>query len=300
MADLDNILIFVKVAQFESISRAARSLGMPISTVSRRLSVLETDLGVTLLRRTTRRVTLTAQGREYFDQCQEPLSLLQDAERVLTRTQQKPAGTLRVSIPVVMGQEVFLEFASKFLKQYPDIRIDLYVTNSFLDLVAENLDVAIRFGELRDSTVVATRLGVSVRYVVATPEYLQGRKLPASPEDLKRYDCILLNGKNNEADWDLASGRKRTRVHVSGPISSRDFNSVSSFVHKGHGVGLLPSFYCAEALAKGRLVRLLSQWSSPPIPVFTVTTGRRFVPLRLQLLLQALAGWNSPFWMKEG
>src|SRR4030095_7548292 len=97
MADLDNILIFVKVAQFESISRAARSLGMPISTVSRRLSVLESQLGVTLLRRTTRRVSLTAQGREYSNECQEPLSLLQEAERVLTETQKKPEGLLRIT-----------------------------------------------------------------------------------------------------------------------------------------------------------------------------------------------------------
>jgi DNA-binding transcriptional LysR family regulator len=272
---------------------------MPISTVSRRLSVLESDLGVTLLRRTTRRITLTPQGREYFDQCQEPLRLLQDAERVLTRTQQKAEGTLRVSVPVVMGQEAFLEFVSKFLEEYPGIRLDLYITNSFLDLVAENVDVAIRFGELRDSTVVATRIGVSARYVVVTPEYMRDRKLPVSPQDLSQFGCILLNGKNNEADWDLASGRKRTRVHVSGPISSRDFNSVSSFVHRGHGVGLVPSFYCEEALAKGKLVRLLPQWSSPPIPVFTVTTGRRFVPVRLQLFLKAVSAWNSPFWTKD-
>ena len=296
MADLDNILIFVQVAQFESISRAARSLGMPISTVSRRLSALEADLGVALLKRTTRRVSLTAQGREYYNQCQDPLRLLQDAERVLTRAQHEPEGTLRVSVPVVMGQESFLEFVSRFLKDHPGIRIDLFITNAFLDLVAENVDVAIRFGELRDSTVVATRLGLSVRYIVATPEYLQGRPLPGKPEDLKGYDCILLNGKNNEADWDLASGRRRLRVHVSGPISSRDFNSVSSFVHRGHGVGLVPSFYCNEALAKGKLVRLLPQWSSPPIPVFTVYPGRRFVPLRLQLFLKAVSAWQRPFW----
>jgi DNA-binding transcriptional LysR family regulator len=103
MADLDNVLIFVKVAQFESISRAARSLGMPISTVIRRLSVLESELGVSLLRRTTRRVTLTAQGREYFNQCQEPLILLQEAERVLTQAQKKPEGMLRISVPVISG-----------------------------------------------------------------------------------------------------------------------------------------------------------------------------------------------------
>src|SRR6202035_2313880 len=116
MANLDDILIFVKVAQFESISRAARSLGMPISTVSRRLSMLESNLGVSLLRRTTRRVTLTAQGREYFNQCREPLTLLEEAERVLTLGQKRPDGMSSMSVPVVLGQEPFLDFFSGFLK----------------------------------------------------------------------------------------------------------------------------------------------------------------------------------------
>src|SRR4030095_12309737 len=104
MADLDNVVIFVKVAQYESTSRAARSLGMPISTVSRRLSVLESQLGATLLRRTTRRVSLTPQAREYFNQGQEPLTLLQEAERVLTQAQKQPEGMLRISVPVILGQ----------------------------------------------------------------------------------------------------------------------------------------------------------------------------------------------------
>src|ERR1700744_2083482 len=146
MADLDNILIFVKVAQFESISRASRSLGMPISTVSRRLSVLESELGVSLLRRTTRRVSLTAQGRDYFSQCQEPLTLLQEAERVLTQTQKRPEGLPRITVPAILGQEPFLDFMSTFLKAHPGVRIALFITNVFLDLVAENVDVAIRFG----------------------------------------------------------------------------------------------------------------------------------------------------------
>src|SRR5579859_3166791 len=268
MADLDNILIFVKVAQFESISRAARSLGMPISTVSRRLSVLESELGVSLLRRTTRRVTLTAQGRDYFNQCQEPLTLLQEAERVLTQAQKKPEGLLRISVPVILGQEPFLEFISRFLEEHARIRIDLFITNLFLDLVAENIDLAIRFGELEDSSVVATRVGKSVRYVVATPEYLKGRKPPVEPADLRLHDCVMLNARNNETDWDLIHGRKKARVHVSGPVSSRDFNSVSTFVYRGHGIGLLPSTYCDEALASGALIRLLPKWASGHIPVF--------------------------------
>jgi DNA-binding transcriptional LysR family regulator len=299
MADLDNILIFVKVAQFESISRAARSLGMPISTVSRRLSVLESELGVSLLRRTTRKVTLTAQGREYFSQCQEPLVLLQEAERVLTHAQQKPEGILRVSVPVILGQEPFLDFLSGFLKVHARIRIDLFITNLFVDLVGENIDVAIRFGELQDSSVVASRIGKSVRYVVAAPEYLKDRKAPSEPADLKSHDCAMLNAKNMETAWDLVNGRRKVRIPVSGPISSRDFNSVSSFVHKGHGVGLLPSTYCDKALANGALIRLLPKWTSPQIPVFAVYSSRKFLPLRLSVFLEALAAWKSPLWTRE-
>ena len=299
MVNLDDILIFVKIAQFESISRAARSLAMPTSTVSRRLSVLESKLGVSLLRRTTRRVTLTAQGREYFNQCREPLTLLEEAERVLTQGQKTPEGMLRISVPVILGQEPFLDFLSGFLKTQPRIRIDLFITNLFLDLVAENIDVAIRFGELEDSSVVATRIGKSIRYVVATAEYLKGRKPPVEPADLKLHDCVMLNARNNETDWDLVYGRKKARIRVSGPISSRDFNSVSSFVHRGHGIGLLPSTYCEEALASGGLIRLLPKWASPQIPVFAVYSNRKFLPLRMNVFLEALAAWRSPLWIKD-
>jgi DNA-binding transcriptional LysR family regulator len=298
MANLDDVQIFIKVAQFESISGAARSLGMPISTVSRRLSVLESNLGVSLMRRTTRRVTLTSQGRQYFNQCREPLTLLEDAERVLLQGQKAPEGMLRISVPVILGQTSFLDFLSGFLKTYSGIRIDLSITNLFLDLVAENLDVAIRFGDLEDSSVVATRIGKSVRYVVATPRYLKGQKLPLEPADLQLHECVMLNARNNETHWDLVSGRKKARVHVSGPISSHDFNSVSTFVYQGHGIGLLPSTYCDEALKTGALVRLLPKWVSPEIPVFAVYVNRKFLPSRLEVFLKALAAWNSPLWLR--
>ncbi len=297
MADLDNILVFVKVAQFESITRAARSLGMPISTVSRRLSVLESELGVSLLKRTTRRMSLTPQGRDYFGHCQEPLALLQEAERGLTHAQKAPEGLLRITVPVVLGQEAFFEFISAFLTDHERIRIDLFITNAFLDLVADNVDVAIRFGELKDSSLVALRLGTTVRHVVAAPRYLRTRAIPAEPADLEAHECVMLNANNNETDWDLMCGRRKVRVHVSGPISSHDFNSISTFVYRGHGVGLLPSSYCEDAIASGRLIHLLPEWASPQVPVFAVYASRRFLPSRLRVFLEALASWRSPLWI---
>jgi DNA-binding transcriptional LysR family regulator len=296
---LDDILIFLKIAQFESLSRAAHSLGMPVSTVSRRLSALESVLGVSLVRRNTRRVTLTPEGREYFDQCQEPLTIIEEAERTLTRTQRAPEGSLRISVPMILAQESFMDFVSAFSREHGKIRIELVVANQFLNFVADNIDVAIRFGEMSDSSLVATPVGKVVRYIVAAPGYLKGRKLPTEPVELQSHDCVLLNAKNNEMDWDLISGRRKVRVRVSGPISSRDCNSVNSFVARGHGIGLLPSTYCEQALAKGELVRLLPRWTSTRIPVHAVYASRKFMPSRLSAFLQALAAWKSPLWVRD-
>src|SRR5436190_17126067 len=145
--------------------------------------------------------------------------------------------------------------------------------------------------------MVTTRKGTNIRYVVAAAEYLKRRKLPVEPADLKLHDCVMLNARNNEADWDLVYGRKKARIRVSGPISSRDFNSVSTFVYRGHGIGLLPSTYCDQALASGALIRLLPKWSSPQIPVLAVYSNPKFQPLRLKVSLQSLAACKSPLWL---
>jgi DNA-binding transcriptional LysR family regulator len=297
MADLNDIAVFVRVAQFGSFSRAARALAMPVSTVSRKVTALEERLGVTLLQRTTRKLSLTAQGRAYYDRCSEPLSHLFDAEQVLTQTQRKPEGLLRISGPMILGQEAFYAFLSSFLKTYPRIQADLFITNLFLDLIAENIDVAIRFGELKDSSLIAQRIGKSVRYVVAAPEYLRGRLPPTRPEDLREHQCVLLNGRNNEAEWHLVSGKKSARVHVAGPLAARDFQAVSAFTYRGHGIGLLPSTYCDAQITSGKLVRLLPDWSSPEIFVQAVYPTRRFLPAKLQVFLEELKAWKSPLWI---
>jgi DNA-binding transcriptional LysR family regulator len=297
MADLNDIAVFVKVAQFMSFSRAARALGMPVSTVSRKVASLENQLGVTLMQRTTRKLSLTAQGRAYYNQCSEPLSNLFDAESALTQTQKTPEGLLKISVPVIMGQKPFYDFISALLKKYPRVHVDLFITNLFVDLVADNIDVAIRFGELRDSTIIAKRIGKSVRYLVASPDYLKGRTAPAKPEDLTNHQCVLLNGRNNEAEWHLVNDRKSVKLHVSGPVSSRDFQSVSAFTYKGHGIGLLPSNYCEEEIRRRNLVRILPEWSSPEIFVHVIYPTRRFIPSKLQVFLDELKAWKSPLWI---
>src|SRR5438105_1323291 len=203
MTDLNEIAVFVSVAQLGSFTGAARALSMPVSTVSRRIADLEQQLGVTLIQRTTRKLTLTAQGRDYFDQCSEPLAHLYDAERVLTHSQRQPEGILRISVPVILGDPVFLGFLSDFLRNHPRIRLDLFITNQMLDLVAESIDVALLIGELKSSSIVARKLGTTVRYVVAAPAYLAGRARPRERAELAEHACVLLNAVNNEAEWEL-------------------------------------------------------------------------------------------------
>lgn len=297
LVDLNDIAVFVRVAQFESFSRAARALGMPVSTVSRKVTALEERLGVTLLQRTTRRLSLTSQGRAYFDQCSEPLGHLYDAERVITQTQKKPEGVLRISGPVMLEQEPFYAFLSAFLNNYPQIQVDLYFTNAFIDLIAENVDVAIRFGELQDSSLVAQRVGRSVRHLVASADYGRNHVLPSRPDELSQHPCVLINARNNETEWQLISGRKAAKVNVSGPVAARDFHIVHAFALRGHGIALLPSSYCDPHIASGELVRVLPDWASPELFVHAVYPTRRFMPSKLKAFVDALKAWDGPLWL---
>ncbi|WP_020071556.1 LysR family transcriptional regulator [Paraburkholderia caledonica] len=297
LADLNDIAVFVRVAQSGSFSRAAQALGMPVSTVSRKVSALEERLGVTLLQRTTRKLSLTGQGRAYLDQCSEPLAHLYDAERVITQTQKKPEGVLRISGPVMLEQEPFYAFMSAFMNDYPQIQVDLYFTNAFIDLIAENVDVAIRFGQLQDSSLVAQRVGRSVRQLVVSADYARNHPLPSRPDELSQHPCVLINARNNETEWHLVNGRKAARVHVSGPVAARDFHIVHAFALRGHGVALLPSSYCDPHIARGELVRVLPDWSSPELFVHAVYPTRRFMPSRLKAFLDALKAWKGPLWL---
>ena len=296
MVDLNDIAVFAAVAQFESFSRAARSLGMPVSTVSRKVTTLEAQLGVTLIQRTTRKLSLTAQGRAYYAECGEPLKQLRDAERVLSEAQRRPEGLLRVTVPMTLGQPPFFDFLSAFMRSYPEIEVDLLVTNMFMDLVAENIDVAVRFGELRDSSLVAQRLGRSTHFLVAAPDYLDQHGTPLRPEDLSGHRCVLVNARGNEAEWHLVKGGETASLRVSGAVSVHDIQSANAMTERGHGIGRLPPIFCDSLLASGKLVRVLPGWSAPDVFVHAVYPTRRFLPSRLQVFLQELKAWRGPAW----
>ena len=299
MADLNEISIFVRVAQLGSFSAAARSLAAPVSTVSRKVAELESRLGVQLIKRTTRKLNLSEFGLRFYESCSPALQALDDAEAGLAEQRVRLQGVLHVTAPVALGTGEFIDFVSRFMLEHPDLKIDLVITNQFVDLIATQVDVAIRFGELSDSGVIAKRLGVSRRVLVASTSYLKKRGTPRSPAELSSHECVLFLGKNGRTEWNLQNGKRRARVGVNGPVSVNNFESASQFAIRGHGVALIPEHYAVAGAAAGVLERVLPRWTSAAIPVHAVFLNRKFVPARLQIFLSELSSWKNSTWRKD-
>jgi DNA-binding transcriptional LysR family regulator len=292
MSKLDEIMVFVRVADVGSFSHAAKALGVPVSTVSRRIAELEARLQTMLIKRTTRKLCLTPPGRRLYEECAGHIQGIEEAEAGLAVSRGELEGPLRVTAPVALGRGPFIAFVTDFLSMHPKLAIDLLVTNQFVDLVTTNVDIAIRFGPLADSNAIAKHLGVSRRVLVASPAYIKKRGVPAEPRDLRDHDCVIFRGPGEEFRWELESGKARARVEVSGPASANNFETVHELAVRGHGVALVPEAY---ALMEG-VRRVLPRWTSAAIPVHAVHMSGRFVPAKVQAFVRALLAWKSTSW----
>ncbi|WP_158501728.1 LysR family transcriptional regulator [Vitiosangium sp. GDMCC 1.1324] len=299
--DLNAISVFARVVEAGSFTDAARRLEMPKSTVSLRVSQLEQTLGVTLLHRTTRRLSLTEDGRRYYAACTQALAALETAETTLTRAQRAPRGTLRITASVNMGLGIIGDVIAGFLEEHPNVEVDLLLTSRVVDLLAENLDIAVRAGPLRDSRMKARLVGTSVFKLYASPEYLKGRRMPTHPHELKDHDCLRLTFATDKAHvYDLRHGRKRVRVPVRGRFSANEIGAVRKLAAAGLGIAFLPESSCMEELRRGRLVPVLPEWSSESTPVHLVFPAQRFVAPKVQAFVtyaaRVLSGatWDHP------
>lgn len=296
MKDLNEIMIFERVAHHGSFSKAAKDLGMPVSTVSRKVSDLEARLGITLIQRTTRKLNLTTIGTDYYQQCSDLLQGFDEAETRATQLQRQPEGSLRVSVPVGMASGAFMDFVAHFVKKYPRISLDLLITNQFVDLLSESTDVAIRFGELNDSSLIAKRLGVTLRLLVASPAYLKEHGQPKHPKDLVSHECLIYRSHFEDSLWELSKEKSRQRVKVSGRLIASDMMALRELAVRGFGVALLPEMYCVEDIREGHLKPLLPEWKSTASPVHAVYLNRRFMTGRLSVFLKELEMWPNPAW----
>lgn len=276
--------LFARIVESGSFSAVARELGMIQPTVSKQMTALEEKLGARLLNRTTRRLSLTDAGREYYERCQQILDEVQEMETEVTGLQNRPTGTLRVNTPVAFGNVHMLPLILAFRRKYPGVAVDLSLDDRYVDLVQEGIDVAIRFGELGDSQLVARHVGSSASICVASPEYLAAHGTPKMPSDLRDHQCITYTYLfSNEWPFDSPDGAQSIKVH--GDFRANSGMTIRSAALEGAGIASVPAFLIREDVETGRLVQILSQFAPGPIRISAVYPSARLLSRKVKLFV---------------
>lgn len=285
--DWNRVATFVRVIQTGSFTAAARQLALPISSVSRAVARLEEDVGVRLIHRTTRRLSLTEAGRPYFDRMQTVMTEAQAATQAVAGHAQAPRGVVRLTAP----QSGLLELGvllSEIVKQHPGLQIDVTLSARRLDLVEEGIDLAIRGGELEDSSLVARRIGGSVFGVVAAPAYLQRHGMPRTPAELERHSCIRFRTRTGLLPWKLVGPHGSREVAVTGSLVSDDLGFLYEATLAGAGLTLLPLEVLRKDLRARRLVRVLPRHALKEGSLYVVWPSQRLLPARVVLVRDLL------------
>jgi DNA-binding transcriptional LysR family regulator len=285
--DLNAAWVLVRVVQTGSFRKAAQSLGMPKSTVSRRVAELEEQLGAQLLLRTTRTLALTDAGAAFIEEAEAAFARLEAAEAAVSELQREPRGKLRVTSTVPLGQLLLGPIVADFLAAHPLVEVQLHLTDRSVDLVTERFDVALRAGELPDSSLVAKRVGASRHRVVASPAYLKKHGTPDRPADLASHACLRFNkqGMPARTTWSFGRGARAIEIAVAGPLVSDDFATLRIAAERGIGIARLPFPIVRDAIAKGRLVRVLEAYTPKPTPLHLLHVGAERLPPRTRAFL---------------
>ena len=303
MLDFNDLRVFEKVAALRSFSAAARALGQPKSSVSRGVARLEVELGVRLLQRTTREVVLTEPGRLLQERCAEIMAQVARAADQVTGLGAEPRGRLRVSAGIGFGVNVLSEVLPRFLDRHPGISVSVDLTSRLVDLVGEEIDVAIRLGPMPDSRLVARRLGAMRRFLCASPDYLERRGTPRTPDDLRGHDTVEMpGGDGRPRPWlfTAASGDKVV-VEVPPRLTVNEAVTIQRLVVNGAGLGILSGYLCAPSIATGRLVRLLPEWTLPPMEVSVAFPSNRELASAVRAFVDFLKHESVPGqgWLDE-
>jgi DNA-binding transcriptional LysR family regulator len=285
MSQLVEIEAFVAVVRDGSFNAAGEALEVSPSYVSKLVSRLEERLGVALLHRTTRSLTVTEPGRALYETCASSLQSITVALDEAAASQQRLSGTLRITLGTGLGAHWLTEPLVEFMARHPGLSVDLVYLDRFVDLVEEGFDLGIRVGQLRDSTMIARRLTTVTRMLVASPGYLDARGTPARVHDLAEHKCLLYAYHQTPETWTLHHSDQTARVTVSGAVVANNGAALTSMVSAGMGIALLPEFYVAKALREAQLVRVLPEWSSE-LPVHAVFPNSRHVPAKVRALIE--------------
>ena len=289
MDRLGAMTVFAAIADAGSLSAASRRLQAPLATVSRKLSDLETHLKTRLITRSTRKLDLTDAGRDYLAACRQILEQVDEAERAASGAYANARGELVIAAPIVFGRLHVVPVVARFLEQYPDVDVRLRLGDRNVNLVEEHVDLAVRIGELPDSSLVATPVGAIRRVVCASPGYLARFGTPRSPDDLKAHHCVTFDGLMSPNAWSFpgAQGSKRVPIHSRLTVTTADAAIAAALA--GLGVTRVLSYQVADALRDGRLVRLLAAHEPPAVPVSLVYAGQGRLPKKARAFIDFAA-----------
>lgn len=277
---------FVRVVESGSFSAVADEIRTTQSAVSKQVAALEKALGTKLLVRTTRSLALTEEGERYFEQARRLVAEIAEAESGLITGEGQLRGWIRVAASVGFGRLKLMPLVRSFMAAHPDVKIDLRLNDGFIDLVEQGIDVSVRIGDLRDSGLIARRIGTSHRMLLASRDYLRslpkGIRAPVNPQDLQAHDCIVYTGMFNSNVWTFTAGAGASEtkgviksIRVEGHIKTNSSEVLRSAVTTGMGIGFSPTWLFDAELAKGDVVRLMPDWESPQSPIHLVSPPER-------------------------
>ena len=290
--DLDAVMVFVKVVEAGSFSGAARAMNMPNTTVSAKVAALEKRLGVSLLHRTTRKLAVTDAGQRYYQHCAVAVREVELGEAALRSERDRPSGLLRLTAPVDLGHTVLPQVTRAYLEHYPDMRVELLLSNRVVDLVGEGIDLAVRAGELKDSTLIARRFFNMAMGLWASPAYLLAHGTPAHPDDLASHRFVSYTGMKAVR---MTQADARIDVPLRGRVAVDDMAAIKAMLMVGEGVGLLPDFLAADALASGALVPVLDQWNMGASGAISfVYPSRKYASPAVQAYIDTALGMVKP------
>lgn len=292
---------FVAVARAGSFAAAAIATGVPKSTLSKRVQMLEASLELRLIERSTRKLRLTQDGNLLLERAARLITETDDLERLMRDRNEEPRGRLRVSVPVMFGQELMGKVAAAYTARWPETEIEVVMTDRRSDLIEDDFDCAIRIGPLKDSNNIARRLAWSHTVLVVCPKFAAGRKLPDKPGDISIWPSIAFAPAGAPVPWTIESGNRQIEMSPQSSITLGSMHAVRAAAIAGGGVALVPAFLVVEDLADGRLMRLLADWRGPASSVNIVYPSRRHVSARLRAFIDLLASIlaNSPLGAPE-
>ena len=294
MDKLSAMRAFVEIADRGSLTAAADALGKAQPTMVRTLANLEAELGTRLLRRTTRTLSLTGEGRGYLARCRRILADVEEAERALVSGNLEPRGELRLTAPVTFGQRHVAPVVVDFLKRYEKVRVELLLLDRVVNLLEEGIDLAIRIGELADSSMIAIQIGTMRQVVAASPELLARSGRPTSPDDLAGLPCVHFRGLGTGDVWRFSTGTSDWSVPITSPFGTNQATPAVEACVAGLGFGRFLAYQAAPWIESGELQIVLADFESDPAPVSLVYTDARLMTPRLRVLVDFMKSGLNP------